>query len=56
VDPIFSIPTSTIDSLRATVGAQFTDPGLLLILVVAVALPLTFWIVKRVVALFPKGK
>jgi len=53
---LFTIPTSTAPSALATVSATITDPGFLLILVTAVALPLAFWVAHGIKGLFTRGK
>lgn len=53
---MFSVPTSTADSLTATITDAFADPGLLLVIVVAAGLPLAFWAIRRVIGLVPKGR
>jgi hypothetical protein len=56
VAPYITIPTSTVSTLTAQVGALFTDPGLLGVIVLAAALPLFFWVTRKVIGLFPKGR
>jgi len=51
---LFEIPTSTVDSFTASVSDTLADPGLLLIIGVIIALPVVFWLIHRVKALFPK--
>lgn len=53
---MFTVPTSTVDSLTATITDAFADPGLLLIIVLAAGLPLAFWAIRRVIGLIPKGR
>lgn len=53
---MFSVPTSTVDSLTATITDAFADPGLLLVIVLAAGLPLAFWAIRRVIGLIPKGR
>lgn len=53
---LFVIPTSTAPSALATVSATIADPGFLLILVVAIALPLAFWAAHGIKGLFTRGK
>jgi hypothetical protein len=40
----------------ANVSSIFADPGLLLIVVAAVAIPLAFWLIRAVIGLFPKHR
>lgn len=50
------VPTSTTHDLLASVSNVFTDTGMLSIVVIAAALPLVFWLARKVIGLFPKGK
>jgi len=47
-----TIPTSTVTSLGASVTDQITDPGTLAILVIAVAIPLTFYVISKIKKIF----
>jgi len=51
---LFEVPTTTVDSFTASVSDTLADPGLLAIIGVVVALPVIFWLIHRVKALFPK--
>ena len=53
---LFTVPTSTVDSLTATITDAFADPGLLLVIVLAAGLPLAFCAIRRVIGLIPKGR
>ena len=53
---MFSVPTSTVSSLTATITDAVADPGLLLVIVLAAGLPLAFWAIRRVIGLIPKGR
>ena len=53
---LFEVPTSTVDSLTASVTDTLADPGLLLVLGVAAALPVIFWVIHRIIGLFPKAR
>jgi len=49
------IPTSTQPALLASIGNLFNDPGMLAVVVLAIALPLFFWFVGRVKRITPGG-
>jgi len=50
---LFAVPTSTVSTLTASITDTLTDPGLLAIIAFVIALPVVFWLVGRVKALFP---
>lgn len=49
------IPTSTQPALLASIGNLFNDPGMLAVVVLAIALPLFFWFIGRVKRIAPGG-
>jgi len=51
-----TVPTSTATDFTATVSDTLADPGLLAVLVIAAALPVIFWVAKRLIGLVPKGR
>jgi hypothetical protein len=51
---IVTLPTASSTDLLANVGVLFTD--LWVMIALAVGIPLAFYIIKRVIALVPKGK
>jgi hypothetical protein len=51
-----SFPTSTANTLLAFVGGQVADPGLLLVVVIAAAVPLTFYVIHQLIGLIPKSR
>jgi hypothetical protein len=51
-----TIPATFGTAFLAQVGTQITDPGTLAVVAIVIALPLTFWVIKRVIGLVPKGK
>jgi hypothetical protein len=53
---IINIPAATASSFLAQVSAQLADVGLLTIAIVAVAIPLAFYIIKQLMALVPKAR
>lgn len=54
--PLFEIPTSTASQLTAYLTGQLGDPGTQTLLIVVASLPVIFWLIKRIVSLFPKSK
>jgi len=66
---MFDIPTTTyigtstvvdtpgvVDTLFANISSQFADIGTLAIIALAAGIPLAFYVIKRVIALIPKGR
>jgi hypothetical protein len=51
-----SVPTSTVSNLLASTSNVFTDPGVLGLVVIAMALPLVFWFARQAIALLPKSR
>jgi hypothetical protein len=51
-----TVPTSTPTDLSASMSSQITDPGFLAIVILVAAIPLTFYVVKRLIGLIPKAK
>jgi len=51
---IVSLPTSTPADLLASTGTLFTD--LWMIIALAVGIPLAFYVIRKVIALVPKGR
>ena len=50
------VPTSTVASLETTAGGQLSDPGTLLVVVLAAGVPLAFYIIHKLIGLVPKGR
>jgi len=50
------VPTSTQASISSVVGTQLSDPGTLLILILAAGVPFAFWFISRLIGLLPKGR
>lgn len=48
----FTLPTSTLTNLQANIGQLVTDTSLLWIL--AIALPLGFWLISKIIRIFTK--
>jgi len=53
-DSLFTVPTSTATTFSASVSDTLSDPGLLTIVGVVIALPVVFWLIHRIKGLFPK--
>lgn len=53
---LLTVPTSTVTDLTANVSDTLSDTGLLGVIVAAIAFSLVFWVIHRVIGLFPKGR
>jgi hypothetical protein len=53
---LFEVPTTTVTSFTANVSDTLADPGLLAFLVAAIAIPLIFYVARRLIGLIPKGR
>jgi len=53
---LLTVPTSTATDALASVSDTLADPGTLLIIVAVIALPVVFWLIRRIIGLFPKGR
>jgi len=53
---MITIPTSLATNALASASEIFSDPGLLLVILAVIALPVAFWVIHQVVGLFPKEK
>ena len=51
---IISLPVDAVDVLLAHAGTLFTD--LWMIVALAIGIPLAFYVIRRVIALVPKGR
>lgn len=49
-----TVPTSTVTSLLANVGAQISDAGTLALVVGVIAIPFAFYVIKKLIGLIPK--
>jgi len=49
-----TIPTSTVDSLLAQASSQISDPGTLLVIVLALGIPFAFYVIRKLIGLVPK--
>jgi hypothetical protein len=50
------VPTSTVASLETVAGSQISDPGTLLVIVLAAGIPLAFYLIHKLIGLVPKGR
>jgi len=53
---LLTIPTSTATDALASASDTIADPGLLLVILAVIALPVAFWVIRKVVGLFPKSR
>jgi len=51
---LFSFPSSIAPSLTASASNTISDPGLLLVVVLAAGIPLTFYLIHALIGLLPK--
>jgi hypothetical protein len=51
---ILTLPETATDDLLANAGTLFTD--LWAVIALAVGIPLAFYVIKKVIALVPKGR
>jgi hypothetical protein len=49
----FTLPTSTLADLQSYIGGLVTDTALLWIL--AIALPVSFWIIYKIISVVKRG-
>jgi len=52
---MFTFPTSTVSQLSASLSTQIADPGTLAIVILSIALPLTFWLIYKFKKVVPGG-
>jgi len=52
----FDIPATTTNALTANVTSQISQPGVFGLIVLAVGIPLFFYVVHQVMGLVPKGR
>ncbi len=53
---LITVPTTTASDALASVSDTLADPGTLLVIVAVIALPVVFWLIRRIIGLFPKGR
>lgn len=53
---MITVPTSTVASLTASLGDQLGDTGLLAVVIFVAAIPLAFYVVRRLIGLIPRGR
>lgn len=54
-DSFFTFPTSTFATLQANVSDTLADPGVIALIVLAIGLPLLFWLIHRAKRVAPGG-
>lgn len=52
----FDVPATTTNALTANVTSQISQPGVFGLIVLAVGIPLFFYVVHQVMGLVPKGR
>ena len=53
---MFEVASGTAASVLTNVSSQFSDVGTLAIVALAAGIPLAFYVIRRVIALIPKGR
>jgi hypothetical protein len=53
---MINFPTNFGSNLSASLGDQLADTGLLAVIIFAAAIPLTFYVIKRLIGLIPHEK
>ena len=53
---MFDVATSTGSDILANVSSQLGDAGTLIVVAIAAGVPLTFYVVRRLIGLIPKGR
>ena len=51
-----TVPSSTQAALTADIGAQLADQGTLALVILAIAIPLFFYVVHQLMGLLPKSR
>jgi len=51
-----ALPTTIASNALASVSDTLADPGTLLIIVAVIALPVAFWVIHKLITLFPAEK
>lgn len=49
-----TVPTSTPTDLTAQLNSQVSDAGTLSTIVLVIGIPLTFYVIRKLIGLFPK--
>ena len=49
------VPSSTVASLQTVAGGQISDPGTLLVIVLAAGVPFAFYVIHKLIGLIPKS-
>ena len=53
---MFTLPTTLAPDALASVSEIISDTGILNVTIAVIALPVAFWVIRKVVGLFPKEK
>jgi len=53
---MFEIATTTGSAVLANVTSQLGDSGTLIIVAIAAGVPLSFYVIRRLIGLIPKGR
>jgi hypothetical protein len=51
---MFATPTSTVSSLTSSLADQLTDTGTLAVVIFVAAIPLAFYVIRKLIGLIPK--
>jgi hypothetical protein len=49
-----TVPPTTVSDLTASLGAQLTDAGTLAVVIFVAAIPLAFYVIRKIIGLIPK--
>ena len=52
---MFTVPTSTATSLLSSVSSTLADPGFLGLMVIALAIPIAFYVANRIIGMVKSG-
>lgn len=53
---LFTVPTSTVTDFTSSVTDTLGDTGMLALIVAAIAIPLVFYVARRLIGIVPKGR
>jgi len=53
---MFEVASGTAGQITANLSSQLADPGTLVIVALVAGIPLAFYVLRRVIALVPKGR
>lgn len=49
-----TVPATSTDALTAQLSNQISDPGTFAVIVLVIGIPLTFYVIRKLISLFPK--